>query len=99
MSSIRNIDKYPVENAYILDKLRKMVPDLNERYPTETSHLEAKIGYWYAASYMYNKNITRARDSLRSHKYRNLVFFVLYLATYLPISIWNTLQRLRRIIR
>lgn len=99
MSSIRHIDKFPVENEYILGKLRTMVPDLDKRYPIEIAHLEAKIGYWYAASYMHKKNTVRARESLKPYMRKSLVFFALYLATYLPISIWSALQRLRRIIR
>lgn len=99
MSSIRHIDKYPVENSYILGKLRAMVPDLENKYPDEIAHLEAKIGYWHAATHMHRGSTMRARESLRPHMRHSLVFFALYLATYFPTAVWNMLQRLRRIIR
>lgn len=99
MSSIRHIDKYPVENGYILGKLRAMVPDLDKQYPNEIAYLEAKIGYWYAAAYMHKGDAVRAREVLKPHMLSSPVFFVLCLATYFPSAVWDVLQRLRRIAR
>lgn len=99
MSSIRHINKYPVENSYILGKLRVMVPDLDKRYPDEIAHLKAKIGYWYAAAHMHKGETERARESLKPYLLNSPVFFVLCLATYFPPAIWSALQRLRRVIR
>ena len=99
MSSIRHIDKYPVENSYILGKLRDLVPYLDKRYPEEVAYLEAKIGYWYAVAYMHKGDLRHARISLKPHISANAVFFVLYMATYLPPHVWNMLQRLKGIFR
>lgn len=99
MSSIRHIDKYPVENRYILGKLRALVPDLDKRYPSEIVHLEAKIGYWHAAACMHNGNAGHARESLKPYIWNSPVFFALYLTTYFPPVVWNTLQQLKRVIR
>ena len=99
MSSIRHIEKYPVENSYILGKLRAMVPDLDKRFPEEVAHLEAKIGYWYAAAHMHEGNASLARAALRPYKWRHPVFCALYFATYFPLFVWGGLQRMRRIVR
>lgn len=99
MSSIRNIDKYPVENSYILGKLRAMAPDFDKRYPSEIAHLEAKIGYWQAVACMHKGNAECARKSLKPYMRHGPVFFALYLAAYFPPAIWNALQQLRRVIR
>lgn len=99
MSSIRNIDKYPVEIGYILGKLRSMAPDLDKQYPHEIAYLEAKIGYWYAVAYMHKGDPKRAQESLKPYIGISPVFFVLYLSTYSPPAIWSLLQRLRGIVR
>ncbi|MDD2914582.1 MAG: glycosyltransferase [Gallionella sp.] len=99
MSSIRHIDKYPVENDYILGKLRSMMPNLEQHYPDETAYLKAKIGYWHAAAYMHRGDSQHARISLRPYLWINPVFFALYLATLLPPSIWKGLQRLKGMFR
>jgi hypothetical protein len=99
MSSIRNIEKYPVENGYILRKLRAMVPDFDKRYPKEIAYLESKIGYWYATAFMSKGNGLSARESLKPYKWNSPIFFLLYLATFFPAFVWNVLQQLRRLVR
>lgn len=99
MSSIKHIDKFPVENEYILGKLRSMVPDLDKRYVREIAYLKGKIGYWHAAAYMHKGEPVRARDSLKPYTSTSPVFLVLFLATYLPCSVWRLLQRLRWVLR
>lgn len=99
MSSIRHIDKYPVENNYILGKLRSMIPDLEARYPDEVAYLKAKIGYWHAVAYMHKGNSMQARKALISYKWTKPVFFALYFATYLPSAVWNSLLRLKGLFR
>lgn len=99
MSSVRNIEKYPVENVYILGKLRSLVPDLDKRYPEEIAYLEAKIGYWYAAASMNKGDPWLARKSLKPYRWNSPIFLFLYLATYFPPAVWEILQQLRRFIR
>lgn len=99
MSSIRHIDKYPVENNYILGKLYSMIPDLEARYPDEVAYLKAKIGYWHAAAYMHKGNSRQARKALMAYKWSKPEFFALYIATYLPSAIWNSLQHLKGLYR
>lgn len=99
MSSIRNIEKYPVENNYILGKLRAMIPDLDRLFPQEVAYLEAKIGYWHAAAHMHKGDNANARASLKPYRWQSATFLMLYLATFFPSSIWNALQQARRLVR
>lgn len=99
MSSVVNIDKYPVENRYILEKLRSMVPDINKRYPNEIAYLEAKIGYWYAVAHMHKGNTASARAALKPYIWRSPVFCALYLIAHFPPFVWNASQQLRRVFR
>jgi len=99
MSSVRHIDKYPVENGYILQKLRSIVPDFDKQYPHEIAYLEAKIGYWYAVAYMHKGDQSQARLSLKPYIRTSPAFFVLFLATYFPTTIWCILQRIKLIFR
>lgn len=99
MSSVVNIDKYPVENRYILDKLRSIVPDIDKRYPNEISYLEAKIGYWYAVAHMHKGNTEGARAALQPYIWRSPVFFALYIIAHFPPFIWNATQQMRRVFR
>ncbi|MBI4938467.1 MAG: glycosyltransferase [Nitrosomonadales bacterium] len=99
MASIRHIDKYPVENEYVLGKLRSMIPCLDSRYPHEVAYLEAKIGYWRAAAGMHKGENAIARASLEPYKWASPVFFMLYCATLFPADFWKALQRLRRLAR
>ncbi|CAG0957957.1 UDP-Glc:alpha-D-GlcNAc-diphosphoundecaprenol beta-1,3-glucosyltransferase WfgD [Anaerolineae bacterium] len=99
MSSIRHVDKYPPEMAYILGKLRLLSQDFEKRYAHEVVYMEAKIGYWYAVAYMHKGDSKRARVSLKPYIWISPVFFALYLATYFPHAIWGLLQRLRGVVR
>lgn len=99
MSSIRHVDKYPPEMAYILGKLRLLAPDFDKRYSHGIAYMEAKIGYWNAVAYMHKGDAGHARISLKPYIWISPVFFVLYLATYFPPTIWGLLQRLRGIVR
>lgn len=99
MLSIRHIDKYPPEMAYILGKLRRLAPDFDERYADGISYMEAKIGYWYAAAYMHKGDHAQARMALAPYKWVSPVFLMLYLAAFLPLPVWEWLQKLRGMAR
>jgi len=99
MSSIRNIAKYPVENLSILEKLRKVIPELDLTYSKEVAYFKAKIGYWFASASMQNGDAANARSYLSPHKFTSVVFFLLYLSTYMPIIVWEWFQKLRLKVR
>jgi glycosyltransferase involved in cell wall biosynthesis len=92
MSSIQQIECYPDENAYILEKLKRLAPDFISRFQSEIRYLEGKIGYWRARAKMYQGDRRGARECLRPHVARGIVFSALYLLTYLPVRIWRRLS-------
>jgi hypothetical protein len=94
MASIRHVDKYPVENQAVLDKLRRLIPDLDSVYSQEVAYLEAKIGYWYAVAYMQRGARREAREALAPHRRDGAAFGALYLLTFFPAAVWQTAQRL-----
>lgn len=99
MSSIRHVDKYPVENGYILNKMQSLAPDFEKQYSREIAYLRAKIGYWYAVAYIHKGDVAHARASLKPYMWISPIFFALYLVTYLPVLVWDALQQVKYRIR
>jgi len=92
MCSIRQIERYPDENAYILEKLKQLKPDFISCFHSEISYLEGKIGYWRARAKMYQGDRRGARECLRTYAAKGGVFSLLYLLTYFPLWIWRKLS-------
>lgn len=92
MCSIQQIERYPDENAYILEKLKLLRPDFVSCFRSEIAYLEGKIGYWRARAKMYQGDRRGARDCLRAHAVKGGVFSLLYLLTYFPLWIWRRLS-------
>lgn len=95
MSSQKLLHKYPVEAASILNKLKNMDTSVLQKYAVQIKYFEAKLGYWYARVEMDRNNFKVARLRLQPWKFVNVVFFVLYLLTYLPPVVWNWIHRLK----
>lgn len=96
MSSIRKMDHYPVENKYILQKLSKLIPNIEGEYRQELRYLKAKIGYWYAKAEMQKGSPVKAREALAPFKFVDFVFFGLFLLTFFPPAVWFFLVNNRR---
>jgi len=96
MSSVRKIEKYPIENEYIVRKLNDLVPNLEGEFSEELSCLRAKIGYWYATAEMHKGSRIRARKYLAPFKWDGLLFFGLYCLTFFPRRLWIIIQVNRR---
>ena len=95
MSSQKLMYKYPVEAKVILDKLKNIDRSVKQKYGTQLKYYEAKLGYWYARIEMERNNSGDARLKLAPYRFVNLVFFVLYLLTFLPLKVWNLIHRLK----
>ncbi len=93
MTSISKNNLYAVENEYILNKLILLFPKFNQEYPAEIRYLRAKIAYWYALGYMERGQRLLARQQLRPHKKVALEFFILFISTHFPVSIWSFLMK------
>lgn len=89
MGSLKYIDRWPEEMAYILDKFSGLYKDFNEKYKLEIKYMNAKIAYYRARVEMTRSNRSRARVLLEPYRYVDFRFFLLYLLTYFPITVWN----------
>jgi len=94
MSSIRFIEKYPIEHEYVIKKLKLIEPNLEETYSKEITFLKAKIGYWYARAYMSLGEKKIAREYLAPHKWKNYKFFIFYLSTFFKPDLWRIIDEI-----
>jgi glycosyltransferase involved in cell wall biosynthesis len=95
MTSIRFMDRYPVEIAYIMKRLQKTVPFFEDRYGKASRYMTAKIGYWRARASLAKGQASEARNALRPYRWTDPTFFLLYLTTYFPSGVWHFLHRWR----
>lgn len=93
MSSLKMLDKYPVELQYIMDKFKKMDNLFEQKYRSGIGYYKAKLGYWQARAQMEYNNMLSARLKLAPYKFTDIKFFILYLVTYLPPVVWRRLHR------
>ena len=75
MSTIRYVDKYPEENAYMLEKFKKMDPLFTERYKDAIKYYEAKLGYWRARAAITRGSAKRSQGSAQSLQVDRLQIF------------------------
>lgn len=92
MASIKKMEDYPDEAAYVLEKLKRLAPDFEHRYRHEIQYFNGKIGYWRARVAIYKGNSCMARENLRPHIGKNGLFLALYLLTYFPQAVWRRLS-------
>ncbi|MCX5712457.1 MAG: glycosyltransferase family A protein, partial [Candidatus Omnitrophica bacterium] len=85
--------RHPFEMQYTLHKLKQLDASIQLNYPSEIKYYEAKLGYWYSKVEMEKHNRKSARAELAPFKFRALQFFVLYILTYLPASVWRWFHR------
>ncbi|MCX7966652.1 MAG: glycosyltransferase [Syntrophorhabdaceae bacterium] len=94
MSSLKFIERWPDEMAYIMDKFSRIYTNFEEDYKKEISYMKAKIAYYKARAEMAKCNNFNARSLLEPYKTIDFKFFFLYIMTYLPPIIWHTAHRL-----
>jgi glycosyltransferase involved in cell wall biosynthesis len=95
MCSIKYIDKYPQENAYIIEKLVNTNTSISSKFENAINYHRAKIAYWEARALMIKKNTTGARIQLKPYRSLDYKFLFLYLLTFLPQVLWVYLHRLK----
>jgi hypothetical protein len=95
MSTVRYVDKYPEESAYMLEKFKKMDPLFTERYKDAIRYYEAKLGYWRARAAISKGSAKKARKALGPYKWTDYRFLILYLSTYVSPRLWRTIHELK----
>lgn len=93
MSSMRKVGRYAQENAIVLERLLRMIPDLERKYPMELVHFRAKLGYYQARAEMARNRPAAARAALLPHVRAGKQFLGLYLLAFLGRHAWNLAHR------
>jgi len=87
MQSIKFGDRYSHEITYIVDKLKKMYPDLQNKYADAMSRVDSMRDLMRAKMALVGGEALKAREILKSSRWTGHSFFVLYCATYVPRKI------------
>ena len=95
MSSIRQIERWPLECQFILDKLLSLDAEISLAYPREIAAFKAKIAFWQARSDMHYRRSADARCALKPHIFQSVIFAVLFLSTY-SYGLWSFLLKVNR---
>ena len=90
----KTIDRWWIECKQTLDEVFLKYPILKIRYPKEYARAYAKVSY-YKARYFINANKTiEASKELRQHIHVGVPYFLLYLLSLCPVSIWHRVHRI-----
>ncbi len=95
MNTVKYVDKHPEENAYMLEKFKKMDPSFVYRYRDAIRYFDAKLGYWRARAAMAKGSTGEARAFIGPYKWTDYRFFVLYLSTCLSPRLWKIIHDLK----
>lgn len=93
MLSLKLQHRYPIELGYIINKLKKVDASFEQKYRPEVKYYEAKLGYWHAKTLMEQNSPVSARSKLSPYKFIDLKFFILYILTYFPPTMWKWAHR------
>ena len=92
MGSLKYIDQWPVEMEHIITTLKELSPTVKDEYKKEFQYLTAKIGYYHARAEMVKANSKKARLYLQPYRHTDIQFLLLYILTFLPVSVWHTVH-------
>ena len=92
MGSLKFIERWPDEMAYIIEKFEGMDYSFKEKYKAGIAYMNAKIGYYRARAEMMNNNRIKAREHLYPFRMTDYRFYLLYLITYCPSRIWHAIH-------
>jgi hypothetical protein len=95
MISWKHIDEYPIELEYIRNKFMNQIEGFPQQFETELQYFEAKLDYWRARAEMAVGSTKRAQDYLRQHKFVDVRFFLLFVLTFFPRSLWFLVNDLK----
>ncbi len=89
----KTIDRWWIECKQILNEVFLNNPVLKTTYPKAYAHAYAKVSY-YKARYLINVNKKiEASKELQQHIHVGIQYFLLYLLSLLPVSIWHLVHR------
>lgn len=93
MSSIRFMDKWRDEITYVINKLKRVYPDLEENYSAELKKRMMNLEYLSAKVLMKQGDLISASRQIDSVKFSGLKYFILYVCSHMPVGLWNFISR------
>ena len=89
----KTIDRWWIECKQTLDEVFLNNPVLKTTYPNEYALAYAKVSYYKARYFIsVNKKIEASKE-LRQHIHVGVQYFLLYLLSLFPLSIWHLVHR------
>ena len=86
--------EFSIEVEYVVEKLKCLDPCFEEKYFEALKHCKIQLEFQKAKDNMAHGNLRDARKCLAPYKWFDYKFFVLYLASYMPIPLWFFLRPL-----
>lgn len=93
MNSIRYSKDFYDEYIYIAENIKSMDSNYANKYNMALRYFQGKANYYKARFEMSECNPRKARECLRTYKYLDMRFFLLYLLTYFSPIIWRYLHK------
>lgn len=84
MQSVKAATRYPEEFNYVFRKFEKIDPNFKTKYAEQIIRINAMVSFGMAKAAMLNNDPIAARKLLKSCKWTNCCFPVLYTVTFFP---------------
>lgn len=87
---------FPLERKIVLENLSKSIKNFEENYENEIYSIKRIISYENSLEYLKNGNPKKARIEVKEHIKNNFKFFLYYLLTFIPYSLFKMIIKLKR---
>jgi glycosyltransferase involved in cell wall biosynthesis len=89
MNSIKFMEQWPDEMAYVLKKFGSLYKDFEKNYPDVLSNSKLEQEYSRAKMLMRKGDLRGARIRIKPYRLLSAKYFFLYLFSYMPTRVWN----------
>lgn len=93
MSSIRLMDKWGDEMVYVIEKLKRVYPELEKDFSKELEQRMMDLKYLSAKISMKQGDFLSTRKQINTVKFSGFKYFILYICSYMPVGLWNFISR------
>lgn len=94
MQSVSLGKRYPEEIMYVIDKLKKMYPEIKGKFPGQLDYITSHMNFSRAKIALLENDPARSREILRSCGWAGHSCFFLYCATYIPRGLFESIRSL-----
>lgn len=89
----KTIDRWWIEQKSTLDAILTRNNSLKQKYPKEFELAYAKVSYYKALYQYYIEQDKQARLEMKSIRFKNISYFMLYLLSLMPFDLWRIVHR------